>query len=193
MNSVINFNYSSENKLLISLKEGDRNAFSLIYNTYWKRLLAVSYSHLKDKTLAEEVVQEVFISLWNRRMTLEIKSLESYLATAVKFATFKAIQRMKRHAEIENNLAKTDTESVSDDYVDAKFLKEYVEGVVESLPDKCQLVFKLSRESYLTNKEISQNLSISEKSVEAHITRALRVLKYNLQRAGILSLILFLS
>lgn len=182
----------SDQMLLAALCEGDESAFTTIYNRYWKRLLAIAYSNLKDKTLAEEVVQEVFISLWNRRCNLHVASLEAYLAKAVKFSTFKSIHRNKRHAEIENSISISDA-YIADEIIESKFLKEYLEGVIEKLPNKCRLVFKLSRESYLTNKEISQNLAISEKSVEAHITRALKVLKYNLQRVGILVILLLLS
>jgi RNA polymerase sigma-70 factor (family 1) len=182
----------SKKNLLLALRDGDENAFTTIYNTYWKKLLALAYANLKDKMLAEEVVQEVFISLWNRRFDQRIESLEAYLATAVKFSTFKSLHRNRRHSEIENQ-TETKDYYIQDDVIESKFLKEYLDGVVEKLPDKCRLVFKLSRESYLSNKEIAKDLDISEKSVEAHITRALKLLKSNLQKAGILILLIFIS
>lgn len=182
----------SKKNLLLALRDGDENAFTTIYNTYWKKLLALAYANLKDKMLAEEVVQEVFISLWNRRFDQRIESLEAYLATAVKFSTFKSLHRNRRHSEIENQIEIKDY-YIQDDVIESKFLKEYLDGVVEKLPDKCRLVFKLSRESYLSNKEIAKDLDISEKSVEAHITRALKLLKLNLQKAGILILLIFIS
>jgi RNA polymerase sigma-70 factor (family 1) len=182
----------SKKNLLLALRDGDENAFTTIYNTYWKKLLALAYANLKDKMLAEEVVQEVFISLWNRRFDQRIESLEAYLATAVKFSTFKSLHRNRRHSEIENQIETKDY-YIQDDVIESKFLKEYLDGVVEKLPDKCRLVFKLSRESYLSNKEIAKDLDISEKSVEAHITRALKLLKSNLQKAGILILLIFIS
>lgn len=184
--------FSSDHLLLAALRTGDDRAFAEIYNRYWKRLLAISYANLKDKMLAEEVVQEVFVSLWNRRFELKINSLEAYLATAVKFGTFKALHKKRRHFEIENQIDRVDS-YVEDQIIESRFLKSYLDDVVERLPEKCRLVFKMSRESYMTNKEIAQNLDISEKSVEAHITRALKVLKLNLQKIGILILLLLLS
>lgn len=184
--SLAKISTTSDQELLNSLKSGDKKAFAIIYDNYWKRLLSISYKIVGDKTLAEEVVQEVFISLWKRKETVEINVLESYLVKAVKFGSFKVFQRERRHEEIQNLVYSNLPHSFEDTNLDDRMLHQLVDEVVEKLPEKCRLVFKLSRESYLTNKEISQNLSISEKSVEAHITRALKFLKYNLQRAGIL-------
>lgn len=177
-------------KKMDSFRKGDEKVFAEIYNVYWKKLLGIAYRHLQDKSLAESVVQEVFISLWNRRADLMIDSLDAYLATATKYCTFKTIQKSIRHLEVEHNAAKSDF-YMEDEEIDARFLKDYINGVVENLPEKCRLVFKLSRESYLSNQEISDTLAISEKTVEAHITRALKVLRSNLQKVGLSIVILF--
>lgn len=181
-----------EDYLILALKKGEEWAFTHIYEKYWKILLAVSLRSIHDQVLAEGIVQEVFVSLWNRRNQIEIKQLEAYLATAVKFATFKAIQRNKRHLEIESSLKPAQNYYSEDENIEAIFLKEYVAGIVEHLPPKCKLVFQLSRDQYLSNEEISQSLGISIKSVEAHITRAIKVLRVNLRKVG-LEIIVFIA
>ncbi|MEI5983449.1 MULTISPECIES: RNA polymerase sigma-70 factor [Sphingobacterium] len=181
---------SENRKLITALKSGSEKAFTEIYNKYWKKLLAISYHILKDKEQAQEVVQEVFISIWNNRKEIEIDSIEGYLATAVKYSTFKVIYKNKRLNEIEQGLQQADS-YLEDDKIEARFLKDYLDGVIEKLPEKCRIIFKLSRETYLTNQEISDNLNISVKTVEAHITRAIKILRINLHKVG-LSLVFLL-
>lgn len=78
-------------ELLALVRAGDRDAFTTLYNRYWAQLLGIAYNHTRDKQSAEEVVQNLFIGLWNRRETLVIGNPANYLATAVKFAVFKNI------------------------------------------------------------------------------------------------------
>lgn len=181
-----------EEDLTEAWNTGDELAFSVIYDVYWDRLLANAYRLTGDKEQSEEIVQEVFVSLWRRRHDVHIESISSYLGTAVKFATFKSLQRAKRNQELEEQFFSTDHVHLDEQSIDAKFLKEYLDGIVEHLPDRCRLVFRMSREEQKTNKEISGELAISEKAVEAQITKALKVLKLSLRKVGLaLSLILF--
>lgn len=165
---------------------GDQRAFSVIYNTYWNPLLAIAYRLTQDKEQSEEIVQEVFISLWRRRNEVAIVSLPNYLATAVKFATFKSLHRTRRQQELQQQSASESQLQLDEEAVDAKFLKEYLDGIVETMPEKCRLVFRMSREDQKTNKEISGELEISEKAVEAHITKALKILKGSLRKVGLI-------
>lgn len=183
---MLNIGRDTDAMLFEAITHDNEQAFATLYDRYWCRLLAVAYAVTKEQNLAEEVVQEVFVSLWQRRQTVSVQNLEQYLATAVKFSAFKAMQRRRRHHEIESGVISMQPQSVASEEVDAKFLREYMNDIVENLPEKCQIVFKMSRESYLTNKEIADNLNISQKSVESHITRALKVLKLGLRRAGYL-------
>lgn len=183
----------SDQQLLSLLSIGDELAFSELYKRYWKRLLAIAYHHTKDKTLAEEIVQEIFISLWTRKSTLPIDSLEAYLGTAVKFAVFKFFYRQKRRSEIENETCAKDQSFLSEQQIEARFTQEYINGLVEQLPEKCRLVFKYSRISGLSIPEISREMNIAEKTVEAHLTKGLKMLRFNLKRAGFMLLLLFCS
>ncbi|SKA41185.1 RNA polymerase sigma-70 factor, ECF subfamily [Chitinophaga eiseniae] len=172
----------SDADLMLSLREGDSCAFTEIYHRYWKQLLAVAYLHCKDKTMAEEIVQEVFISLWNRRSELYIDNINAYLATAVKLSVFKQYARQKRRDEIKEQVAAPDITTFDEEQIYTRFLQQQINGVVEVLPEKCRLVFKLSREEGLTIPEVARSMGIAEKTAEAHLTKALKVLKLRLNR-----------
>ncbi|QJB35878.1 RNA polymerase sigma-70 factor [Chitinophaga oryzae] len=172
----------SDADLMLSLREGDSGAFTEIYHRYWKQLLAVAYLHCKDKTMAEEIVQEVFISLWNRRNELYIDNVNAYLATAVKLSVFKQYARQKRRDEIKEQIAGPDITTFDEEQIYTRFLQQQINGVVEVLPEKCRLVFKLSRDEGLTIPEVARSMGIAEKTAEAHLTKALKVLKLRLNR-----------
>lgn len=175
-----------ENELIAALTLGSESAFTKIYEHYWLKLLALAYSHTKNKQIAEGIVQDVFISVWNRRTTLKIQSLSNYFAIAVKFSVFKYKQREQRRREIELENCKSEDYTQEDKMIEARFLEEYFKGVVEQLPEKCRMVFNYSRVQGLSNREIAQEMSVSEKTVEAHLTKAIKALRVSLKDAGFL-------
>ena len=168
--------------LIMSLREGNGDAFTEIYNRYWKQLLAIAYHHCRDKTMAEEIVQEVFIGLWNRRNELYIDNVNAYLATAVRLSVFKQYVRQKRRDEIKEQAAGPIITTWDEEKIYTKFLQQHINGIVEVLPEKCRLVFKLSRDEGLSIPEVAQRMGIAEKTAEAHLTKALKVLKLKLNR-----------
>lgn len=172
----------SDATLLMSLREDNREAFTEIYHRYWKKLLAVAYLHSRDKNIAEEIVQEVFISLWNRRGELYIENIGAYLATAVRLSVFKQYARQKRRTQIIEATTDPLVASWDEEKIFSRFMQQHINGIVEELPEKCRLVFKLSREEGLSIPEIAQRMGIAEKTAEAHLTKALKVLKVNLNR-----------
>jgi len=178
-------NYS-DHQLVDSLQQGNEAAIAEIYTRYWKKLLAIAYNHLKDKALAEEVVQEVLIKLWDRRAQLQIQSLPDYLATAVKYSVFRALHRQKRKEAITQTIFRIhDQYEFDEQRIYARFLQHYINGEVEKLPEKCQLVFKYSRQQGMSVVQIAQKLNIAEKTVETHLTKALKFIRISLRNAGI--------
>ena len=166
-----------DDQLLIWLKAGDEQAFTEIYNRYWQKLLAISYYHTGDKQAAEDIVHDVMSSLWNRKNKLAIQSLNAYLGTAVKYSVFKLISRNKKHTEMLSELDATADLGTIEQKLDAKFLKEYLQGAIEELPEKARIVFRYSREEYLTVTAIADKMDLSPKAVEYHITKALKILR----------------
>lgn len=186
---MITYSKLEDRELTALLKQGDHAAFTAIYNRYWNTLMAIAYNHIKDKSAAQEIVQELFVGVWNRRGQLEIQTLKSYLATAVKFSLFKHIERERRRRDIENKEYKLNSYADDEQKIEAKFLQEYINGQVERLPEKCRLVFNYSRVEGLSIPEIAKEMNISEKTVEGHLTKGLKTIKMNLKDSGILSLV----
>ncbi|MFX1706682.1 RNA polymerase sigma-70 factor [Chitinophaga sp. CC14] len=168
--------------LIMFLREDKGDAFTEIYDRYWKKLLAIAYHHCRDKVIAEEIVQEVFIGLWNRRKELYIDNVNAYLATAVRLSVFKQYVRQKRRDEIKEQAADPIITTWDEEKIYTRFLQQHINGIVEVLPEKCRLVFKLSREEGLSIPEVAQRMGIAEKTAEAHLTKALKVLKVKLNR-----------
>lgn len=179
-----------EHKLLHALEHDDEAAFIQFYQHYWKDLLSIAWNHTKDKTLAEDIVHEVFMKLWENRNKQVIQSVGGFLSTAVKFSVFKHYRKEERRKNLvmENQL-------FNDPYVDDEakinqlFLEEYINGIVEEMPERSRLVFKLSRTDGLKNPEIAAMLGISEKGVEANLTRALKMLRERMKNDGVFILL----
>lgn len=181
---------SSDTELTVLLKQGDEVAYTEIYNRYSRKLMAMGYNYAKDSTLAEEIVQEVFIQLWEKRRNVEINTLSAYLATAIKFSVFRVIQRKRRQEAIAQEHYVKEEVVYDDERIYAKFLEEYVNGITEELPKKCRLVFHYSRNLHMSNKEISEELNIAEKTVEAHLTKAIKNVRKGLEGLGISTILI---
>jgi RNA polymerase sigma-70 factor (ECF subfamily) len=180
----------TDQELTALLKQGDRRAFTQIFNNYWNKSLAIAYNHTRDKSDAEEIVQEVFVSLWNKRELIDVQLLDRYLATAVKFTVFNNYYRKrKRNAEMISKMPYQESYEIEEE-IAVRFLQEQIDAIVTTLPEKCKLVFKYSREAGLKNHEIAKEMGISEKTVEAHLSKALKTLKSNLPDTGALIVLL---
>ncbi|MCF2492922.1 MULTISPECIES: RNA polymerase sigma-70 factor [Dyadobacter] len=161
----------------------DEITFKELYQLHWERVFAVCYNNLQDVEVAKGMVQEIFKSLWERRQELEITvSVERYLLRAAKLKVFEHLRNTKVRREHIQHIRMLECGSAHCTENDVMYnsLKEKVSGLVDTLPNQCRKVFKLSREQGLSNREISQSLLISERAVEYHITRALSTLKANL-------------
>lgn len=171
----------SDQALLTLLKEGQESAFTEIYRRYWEQLLGIGYAYTRNKEAAEEIVHDVLLRLWRQRAEVRIDSLGAYLGTAVKFSVFKSLLKEKRRSDIRARLPLADETIHEEEMIEARFLKDYLEGVIESLPEKCRLVYRYSRGEQLSLVEIAERMQISPKTVESHITKALRTLRHSLQ------------
>ncbi len=121
-----------------------------------------------------------FIQLWTKRNQLEIKhKFLTYLSAAVRYQVVNILQQQFRHT---NNIQPADKELTDRDWLRIYELAEQIEKSVEALPEKCRLVFRLSKQQGFSHKEIAARLSISEKTVEAHLSKAHRLLKISLKQ-----------
>lgn len=168
----------NEEQLLSRLRESDQKALQEIYLQYWKPLFISAYNILKEKNACQDILQDVFLHLWQNRTTLLIHtSIQAYLYTAVRFQVLKSIRNSARRDQI---LAKFDSATTPPSPIENLEEKEVLRNirtVVETLPPKCRRVYQLSREQYLSHKEIAAELNISEKTVENQLTIALKKIR----------------
>lgn len=181
MNINNKYNSFDEAALTASLKEGNITAFETIYNEYWPRLYAYVYNRLKNKEVAEEIIQEVFYALWMKHATIDFThSLSAYLFTAVKYQVFnyiKSDQVRKTYASQFSQQPEKLTDNSNEENIAAADLRDNMEKEISRLPEKCQQVFRMSRLEHLSVRDIASTLNISHKTVENHLTKALRQLR----------------
>jgi len=173
-------NLLPDHQLLSLLAEGNDEAFTEIYNRYWKKLYVTAFNRLDDAREAEEATQNVFLSLWKRRDVLELNfSLATYLSTAVKYQIYSRIARKNREKKHITYLGQTSVEGsdTTTDWLFERELKKKLDEAIGSLPEKCRVVFIMSREQGLSNAQIAKHLDIAEKTVEGHITKAISILR----------------
>lgn len=171
----------TDSELITLLKEGDRMAFNQLYDKHSKTLFQYAFNILKDENECKDAIQDIFIWLWQNREKIEVVNLKGYLLAAVKYKLVRVIHNSKRRAEI--LAANPDfKESFEDDSVEVKDLQNIIKQVVDTLPPRAKQIFELSRNEYLSNKEIAEKMNISVKTVENQMTIALRKIKNNLGR-----------
>lgn len=187
--------HNEDIQIINRLKKGDKFVLSELYDSYWKPLFISAYNILKNKQLCEDIIQDVFIALWNNRNKLDIKiSIQSYLYACVRYKVFSEFKKNKfKNVEIFEDLNQRFQYSTPETKIMHKELVAQIEAIVTTLPKRCQEVYRLSRDKQLSHKEIAESLHISTKTVENHITYALKILKTNLGNALGLELLYLLS
>lgn len=173
----------SDEELSVLLSKEVTAAFDEIFNRYWSQLYATAYKRVKSRESAEEIVQDLFTSLWVKRKNLRIHtSLAAYLFTSIRYLVLNHIQKeaVSKSYKDSMQLVKTVYENSTEETVFLNDLSQKIEKEISFLPSKCRSVFELSRKEYKTNREIAAVLGISEKTVENHLTKAIRKLRLNL-------------
>ncbi|OXG05084.1 RNA polymerase sigma-70 factor (ECF subfamily) [Flavobacterium araucananum] len=155
----------------------DHGSFTMLYDRYWNKALAIAYNLTKDKSVAKDIVQDVFISFWNRRTTLEINNFDSYLATSLKFSVFSHFEKERRRRIIREEKLEIKQEAILDEQIESMFTTDYFSNLLEHLPEKCKLVVQYSRIEDMKNAEIAKTMNISEKTVEGHLTKGLKIIR----------------
>ncbi len=186
-------NYTSEAEWVMALKDGNLLAFNELFDRYGKRLYRFSLGYLKSAEDAEEIVQEVFLKIWNNREELSAqKSFNSYLFTIAKNGILNTIRKSKSE-QAYLNYAKLHPEKniLLDDELNFNELEKAYKSAIEQLSPRRKEIFLLSREQCLTNAEIAERMNISVKTVENQMTAVLSELRKNLRSLGFSGVIFF--
>ena len=183
----------SDNELLSCLSKGDPDAFEEIFCKYNAKVYNFILSTLFDKALAKDLTQNVFLSVWEHRESIDsTKNFAAYIYTIAKNMVYRQTEKMVLAHRYEEYVHKfqSSLENSVEEYINYQYVEELITELIKQLPPSRREIFLLSRQHGLTNKEIAQKLSISEKTVETQITRSIHFLKKhikpNLNIAGIL-------
>ena len=172
----MNQNDQADLDLVERLKSGDTSAFRTVYAKYVDKLFLFGINIIKDEEDCIDVIQDVFVWLWENREELTITHLKSYLYAAVKYKLTRKILASRRREEILHQRPST-IDAVEDDGLALKELQAVIRDFICTLPPKAREVFVLSRENYLAHQDIAQQLGISENTVRNHLSVSLRKLR----------------
>ncbi len=179
-----------EKKELIALKQGDHAAFKAIFERYYPLLTFIAYRYVKDQEKSKDLAQDTFFELWNKRAVINIETgLKSYLSKAVSNKCLNYIKREKRlDFAAEEDLPELSEQSGIEEKLDATALEALLEQKISQLPERCRIIFTMSRMEQKSHKEISELLGISTKTIENQMTKALKFLRaaIKLRTLGIL-------
>ncbi len=186
-----NFKAYSDEGLLKLLKQQELGAFEEIYLRYWRRLYSAAYRRVQSREASEEIVQDIFTSLWVNRHSANIEILSSYLFTAVKYKVINHLEKevsRRNYAEVQMNSSML-TDNSTEESILLNELNLALEKEIEKLPPKRQQIFKMSRQGHLSIKQVASHLGISEKTAENQLGKAIKVLKLNLKHFNIFTLL----
>jgi len=171
----------------------DQSQFEKLFKSHYSYLCNFAQQYVEDMDTAQDICQKVFITLWEKRASIDSKqSIKSYLFTAVKNRCLNHIRDHKKYRSRVLDLDCGDIEIAADevDLEDAQALKNKIEQVLNSLPEKCKMVFEMSRYQGMKYREIAEELGIAQKTVEAHMSKAMKILREELK--GFLEILLLI-
>ena len=168
------YQHYNDAELVALLNQGNESAFESIYSRYAKTLFGFARRTISAKEDCEEIIQDVFVSLWERRASLHVLSLKYYLLNAVRYKVIRYIQHHKvkmKYAE-HYRLFEAMYASLDEDERSPELIQSRLMNIIADLPERCQTAIQLRLLENLTNGEIAQRMSITKKTVEVYMLRA---------------------
>ena len=163
--------------MLMRLRKGDELAFEIIFKKYYASMVLFAMNYLHDKDRSESIVQDVFVIFWEKRFALEISSLRGYLVVSVRN---RCHNELKRQGVVRNYEKSVDPDAGAWPQYQDKESFERINRIIEELPPRRKTIFKMSRIDGFKYKEIADKLSISPKTVEVQMGKALKYLREKL-------------
>ncbi|MDT3403255.1 RNA polymerase sigma-70 factor [Mucilaginibacter terrae] len=175
-------------QLLELIKSDNEAAFEEVYNRYWRSLYSFAYKRVKSREVAEEIVQDFLTNFWANRKKINIQStFEGYVYMSVKHLVLNYFAKESRRMTLADNILNLNIihnpvyHNSTEEWISLHELNNIIKYQVSQLPIKCRSVFELSRVQNKSNKEIAQTLGISEKTVEGHLSKAIKKLRLSIE------------
>jgi RNA polymerase sigma-70 factor (family 1) len=191
---VAQYSSLSDQELTVLLMEGDQAAYASIYDRFQGLLYIYACKITKDEDEAGDIVQDVFIYLWDKRAQIDFKkSIAAYLYSAVRYKFFNLLDHRRVRADYAASFRDfiDQGEYITDNYIREKEFTQLIEKEISALPSKMREIFELSRKAQLSHKEIAIQLDLSEKTVKNQVNNALKILRVKLGLYSFLVYILF--
>ena len=161
-----------------NIKSGNIAQYKEMFKRYYKPLVYFSYRYVKDVQIAEDIIQDVFINIWNKRETLDFSlNFKSYLFSSVRNHSLMHLNKESKFEHVNLKLLTEKSDNNPDTIVESKELEKIVAKIILELPEKRREVFCMSRFDKLTYSEIADALSISVNTVETQMSRALKYIR----------------
>jgi RNA polymerase sigma-70 factor (family 1) len=175
--------YISDYQLLEAIRNDDATAYEELFRKYWKKAHGMAYIKVRSKEVAEEIVQDLFTTLWDKRASIQINNFSSYLFTTIKNKSLNYIEacivREKYWNYYKTFVPKFDESTEKTVAYDE--LVNALENEMNHLPEKSKKVFRLNRLEGYSISEIAKALNLSEKAIEYHLTRSLKQMRLHLK------------
>jgi len=171
-----------EENIIDSLRSSPESALQWMYDNYYSYVCSVVYRMIKDATTAEDIAQEIFLEVWRKREQIQLNiGIKPYLRRSAVNRTLNHIRSKKMVFEDEEKAAeiKSETHSTTEE-MEGREMQEQINKAIDMLPEKCRIVFAMSRFEELSYQEIAEKLEISKKTVENQISKALKFLRLTL-------------
>lgn len=174
----------TDETLLNRLKEDSSSAFETIYRRYWRQLFVFVYQQIGSKEETKEIIQELMLSIWQNRAKSDIHNLRSFLFIAARNLTNKYfrkeinLRKYREHQLMQEVFESTD----ADEIVNESQLSKAIEKALERLPEKTALIFRMNKLDDLSVKKIATEMGLSDRAVEYHLTKSMRVVRKHLQK-----------
>jgi RNA polymerase sigma-70 factor (ECF subfamily) len=173
----------TDRELLQAIRNDNENAFSELFKRYWRRAFNMAYARVRSKEVTEEIVQDLFVSLWDKRASLSIKNMSSYIYVAIKHKVLNFIESQvvqQKYWDYQQTFL-LQQEEATEKTVEYNELMAVIEEGMDYLSDKTKKVFRLNRLEGRSISETAEILKLSRKATQYHLTRSLKEMRLHLK------------
>ena len=186
-----NFTALTDHQLFELIKQGNEGAFDELFNRRWEEIYTTVAAILANQEAAQDIVQDLFIKVWTNREEIENTNITGFLFKIAKLESYQYLRKNKIRQQLLDQFNNLTFAHDTEDKINFSEVKKYYRESLKTMPEKTRIIFKLSRIENLSNQEISKKLDISVKTVEYHMSNALKHLRQHL--ADLMSILILMQ